>query len=102
MSEAFNEWYKEKDIENIINNMEYLSEQVKQKLENEQKIKEMSAAGKRIEKDFKDAVQKHEQSVGNINEKMKVMEAEHLNQVKELEEKLNTAKAAAEADTSSN
>ena len=52
------EWYKEKDIENIINNMEYLSEQVKQKLENEQKIKEMSTAGKSIEKDFKDAVQK--------------------------------------------
>jgi hypothetical protein len=97
MSEAFNEWYKEKDIENIINNMEYLSEQVKQKLENEQKIKEMSAAGIRIERDFKVAVQKHEQSVGHINEKMKVMEAEHLNQVKELEEKLITAKAAAEA-----
>lgn len=97
MSEAFNEWYKEKDIESVINNMEYLSEQVKQKLENEQKIKEMSAAGKRIERDFQTAVHKHEQSVGHITEKMKVMENDHLKQVKELEEKLNNATAAAEA-----
>ena len=97
MIEAFNEWYKEKDIANVINNMEWLSEQVKNKIENEQKLKEVSATGKRIEREFQYAVTKHEQSVGQISEKMKVMENDHLNQVKELEEKLNDAKAAAEA-----
>ena len=33
MSESFNEWYKEKDIANVINNMKFLSEQLKANLE---------------------------------------------------------------------
>ena len=97
MSESFNEWYKEKDIASVINNMRFLSEQVKANLEKEQQIRNEKANRERIEKDFQNAINLQQENNRNLNEKIRVMEITHANQVKSLGDKLNNAQVAAQA-----
>jgi hypothetical protein len=97
MSESFNEWYKEKDIANVINNMKFLSEQLKANLEKEQQIINERAERERIEKDFQDAIEMQKENEKALNEKISALEVSHANQVKDLGEKLNNATQAAQA-----
>ena len=97
MSESFNEWYKEKDIANFINNMKFLSDQVKANLEKDQQIKNEKANRERIEKDFQNAIHLQQENNKNLNDRIRTMEITHTNQVKDLGDKLNNAKEAAQA-----
>jgi hypothetical protein len=97
MNESFNEWYKEKDIANVINNMKFLSEQLKANLEKEQQIMNERAERERIEKDFQDAIEMQKENEKALNEKISALEVSHANQVKDLGEKLNNATQAAQA-----
>ena len=97
MSESFNEWYKEKDIANFINNMKFLSDQVKANLEKDQQIKNEKANRERIEKDFQNAIHLQQENNKNLTDRIRTMEITHTNQVKDLGDKLNNAKEAAQA-----
>jgi hypothetical protein len=97
MSESFNDWYKEMDIANAINNMKFLSEQVKANLEKEQQIKRERADRERIQTDLQNAINLQEVNNRNLNEKIRVMGITHANQVIDLGNKLKNAEAAVQA-----
>ena len=88
MSEAFNEWYKEKDIVNVINNMKYLGEQVRLKIEKEEKLIREKAERERIEKDMVDQKQKTEETRQQMEEKLSEIQNIHETQITEIEKKL--------------
>jgi hypothetical protein len=91
MSEAFNEWYKEKDIVNVINNMKYLGEQVRQKIEKEERLISERAERERLEKDLMDEKQKTEEARRQMEDKIEEIQGIHERQISALEEKLNEA-----------
>ena len=88
MSESFNEWFKENDIANAINNMKFLSEQVKANLEKKQQILDERADRERVEKDLENTINLLTENNKNLNEKIRSMEILHANQIKDLEDKL--------------
>ena len=97
MSESFSEWYKEKDIENVIKNMKFLSDQVKAKLEKEQQLVKERANRERVEKNLQDAIYMQRENERITNEKIIEIQTAHANQVKDLGDQLNDAQAAAYA-----
>ena len=97
MSESFGEWYKEKDIENAINNMKFLSEQIKAKLEKEQQLANEKADRERAETNLKDAIDMQKENAKNLTTTISALQTAHANQVKDLANKLNDAEAAAQA-----
>jgi microsomal dipeptidase-like Zn-dependent dipeptidase len=97
MNESFNEWYKEKDIANVINNMKFLSDQVKANLEKEQQILKERTERERIEKDFHDAIEMQRENAEVLKKTISALEVSHANQLKDLGQKLDNANAAAQA-----
>jgi hypothetical protein len=97
MSESFSEWYKEKDIALVINNMRFLSEQVKANLEKEQQIRKEKADRDRIQADYKNAIYIQEANNKNLAARIKLMGITHENQISDLGKKLKNAEAATRA-----
>ena len=65
-TDAFNEWYEEKDVVNVVKSMNNLSEQVKSRIENEKKYQKEQAETRRLAKETEDAIKTDEMTLQEI------------------------------------
>lgn len=85
--EAYSEWFQEKGVENILNNMNNLADEIKNKLENEKKAFELLGQTKRLEKENDDAKLSHQIEIDMVKENMKKINERHEMVCAELNEK---------------
>jgi hypothetical protein len=93
-NEAYTEWYREKDVSNLISNMKELGQHVKEKIEQEKRAYEENGARLRLEKEKNDAEVRHDADVKEMQKQLVKIEKRNEEVKEELEKKLKKKKVS--------